>query len=155
MSNSRDSYRVNSEWFSSTLARASSAWAARHIMSTPVGSKGGFCICRRLAWLCWNCVAARPVLQEPQEVANAAFLHCNGPGCQAVPLGQICQQYHGHLLAYWVLSVIEEERHGTIQLLWEAKRGRGQDQDHIIVLDAEFAEDFQDQSLGREDGIGA
>ncbi len=38
MSSSRDSYKVNSEWFSSTLARACKARAARRIMSTLVGS---------------------------------------------------------------------------------------------------------------------
>lgn len=38
MSSSRDSYKVNSEWFSSTLARACRARAARRIMSTLVGS---------------------------------------------------------------------------------------------------------------------
>lgn len=38
MSSSRDSYKVNSEWFSSTLARACRALAARRIMSTLVGS---------------------------------------------------------------------------------------------------------------------
>lgn len=38
MSSSRDSYKVNSEWFSSTLAKACRARAARRIMSTLVGS---------------------------------------------------------------------------------------------------------------------
>lgn len=98
---------------------------------------------------------SKAVLQKTQEVADAALLHRNGPGCQAVPLCQICQQYHGHLPAHWVLSVTEEAHHGTIQLLQAAKRGRGQYQVHIVVLDAEFAEGFQDQSLRREDGIGA
>lgn len=45
MSNSCDSCNVSCEWFSSTLARASSAQAARRIISMLVGSQVEFFLC--------------------------------------------------------------------------------------------------------------
>ncbi|KAF2974429.1 hypothetical protein EK904_009989 [Melospiza melodia maxima] len=60
ISSKRPSCKRNSERFSSTLAMASKALAALHIMSTLGGSRGGGCMCMRLCWLCWYWAIVTP-----------------------------------------------------------------------------------------------
>lgn len=85
MSNSRDSYRVNSEWFSSTLARASSAPGSppHHVHTS--WFKGWALHMEEAGLALLELGGSKAVLQKTQEVADAALLHRNGPGCQAVP----------------------------------------------------------------------
>ena len=72
MSSNRLSCRTNSVRFSSTLAMASSALAARHIMLT-LGGSGGAAACSMLCELCWYWAMATLSSRKPIRVPTLPF----------------------------------------------------------------------------------